>query len=83
LNKILAVTLVHDSTRQVKLPITKPIKLLERVYLDRPQPVLVGQAGTQLDETPVLVSGAGHDGLAMADLTQVRLLIFIASSQLQ
>jgi len=27
----------------------------------------------------VLVSGAGHDGLAMADLTQVPLLVLIAS----
>ncbi|KAA6428495.1 MAG: allantoate chloroplastic-like, partial [Trebouxia sp. A1-2] len=30
-----------------------------------------GQPSSQLDETPVLVSGAGHDGLAMADLTQL------------
>ncbi len=45
--------------------------------------MLAGQPGSQLDETPVLVSGAGHDGLAMADLTEVQLLVFIAFPYLQ
>ena len=80
--KVVALTLMHSSTQQVNLPVNRPSKLLGCVYLQRPQPVLAGQPGSQLDEPPVLVSGAGHDGLAMADLTEVQLLFFIASPYL-
>ena len=41
----------------------------------KPSSAFAGQTETsgivQHDETPVLVSGAGHDALAMADLTEV------------
>ncbi len=78
LGEVLAVTLMHSSTQQVNLLVKRPSSLLVCVYLQRPEPVLAGQPGSQLDETLVLVSGAGHDGLAMADLTEVQLLVFIA-----
>ncbi len=83
IRKVLTETWMHSSTWQTKLPVNRSSKLLGCVYLQRPQPVVAGQAGSQVAETPVLVSGAGHDGLAMADLTQVQPWVFIAFPHLQ
>ena len=83
LGEVLAVTLTHSSTQQVNLLVKRPSSLLVCVYLQRSEPVLAGQPGSQLDETPVMVSGAGHDGLAMAVITEVQLLVFIAFPYLQ